>query len=176
MLDKVHKTTINNTHKLVYLATKYPDLTIQELGAMFELSPMDINSAIWMAEDLGMLTIDKETFKYTTQDTPEGYSWGPEVEYLLDALPYVFERLAKEESDLEENYLASWTVGVAPQNLAVALQYLIGMDVLATYEIKDEAADSTYTFYCLAENLDKRWGEKQFKVAKELKASPKKKK
>lgn len=168
----------DDIQKVLFLASGYPKKTVTELAAMFQDSPLNTNTAIWRTQDLGYLTVEKDgKFTLAKDKLPEEWKLGPEVDYLLKVIPYVFKRLAKEESDMEENFFGTWSQGYASQDVIIALKILINDQVLAMYELVDGLNDSknkktieTYTFYCLAENRQKEWGRKQFKDPSRVKS------
>lgn len=164
-----------DAQKFAYLANEYPNKKVNELIELFEISPFDANCAIWRAQDMGLLHVNKRTKKVVIDEVPEAWDLGPEVNYLLESIPYIFEKLAEKESDMEENYFSNWAQNYAAQDILIAMKVLINRNEMAMYDIKD-VSDSkgkkevnTYTFYTLAKNAKKRWGKKQFKNKKKLK-------
>lgn len=171
---------LQNVHKMVYLANEYPDKPIQGIAALFELSPLDINNAAWRAEDLNYLIVDKDTGKFTVADIPRKWDFGPELETLKKEILYYMEHIARTENDLEEVYMSNVTAGYPAHDITIAMKQLLNDRRLATYELTtDEPVDpkrpekgtteETYTFYSLWENVENRWGEKQFKKQQQLK-------
>lgn len=163
------QTTTENVHKFVLLANQYQDHTVGDLAELFQLPAIDMNVAIWAAEDASMITVDKKTKKITIGHLPEYWSLGSDVEHLKSLIMSTLKHFAKDKSDLEETYFAGWCAGYTTQDIVIATISLELSGDIATYEIEDTGGDSTYTFYCLPENLSKRWGQKQFEKAKALK-------
>lgn len=160
---------LNDVHKLTFLANEFPNKNLGELIGIFELSPLDLNSAIWRAQDHGFLHINEGTSKVVVDTVPKKWEFGSAVEYLLEAIPYTFKKLAEQQSDMEENYFSNWTGGYTAQDVMVAMRKLIADKVMADYFVTD-VSDSKgkkeinkYTFYTLAENRYHMWGRKQFK-------------
>ena len=170
---------LQNIHKLVYLAQQYDKKTIRELGEMFSMTMLNVNATIWRARDLGYLKIDDKTGEYSVTSVPEDWRFGEDVEHLMTTLVYTFNKLAEQESDLEDQQLSQWCAGHMTHDYTVAMKRLIENRILATYEEtavvemptskkakgkgkKAKTYESTYTFYTLWKNLEQRWGRKQF--------------
>lgn len=170
---------LHDVHKVVFLANEYPGKTAKELAKLFDLSALDINNAMWRAEDLGYLVVDRETNKYTVDTVPDTYEFGDDVKFLREQVIYAFQHLATTEADMEENYLANWTLGYSASDLSIVVKGLLADKILSTYEVgntvevkpgkpaKGQRTD-TYLFYTLTENLAHEWGRKQFKDASRL--------
>jgi len=170
---------LHDVHKVVFLANEYPGKTAKELAKLFDLSALDINAAMWRAEDLGYLVVDRETGKYTVDTVPEKYEFGDDVQFLRDQITYTFEHLATTEVDIEENYLANMTMGYSASDVSIVVKGLLADGVLTTYEVgntvdvnpkkpaKGQRTD-TYLFYTLKGNEQHQWGRKQFKDASRL--------
>jgi hypothetical protein len=181
--------TLENAHKFVYLAKAYPEKKVNEIINLFRLSPIDINCAIWLALDKKWVEIvdreevievphPKKPKKKVEKKVQVSYAkvigkpaewafkdqwnFGAEVKELEASLVYAFAHLNAEEKDLEENYVANWLTGYAPQDTLIAIKHLLETDILHEYEIED--GDSAYIFYTLKENAGKNWGTKQFKA------------
>lgn len=199
---KLQDRELQAVHKFVYLANEYPEKQVQEVAALFQWSPLDLNCAIWRAEDLNFFTIEEYVAdeelspaqqaaekakggKLTIHNVPDAWEFGPEVESIKASILYAFGRLAKLEADMEENYFGNWTAGYPAHDVMIATKALINEKKIATYEIKDrvelplskkakgkgvkpEIREDIYTFYTLFENLENRWGAKQFKEQENL--------
>lgn len=171
---------LHDMHKLLYLANEYPTKTIQGVGKLFHLSVLDLNAAIWRAQDYNYLTVNEDS-KFTVDRVPDKWEFGTEVETVMENVTYTLTRLAKEEADLLEIYLNNWAEGISPHDYLVAMKKLLSDRVIASYEIKDtvpvkgtvgkkgKTREEIYTFYTLFENLEHRWGTKQFKNQESLK-------
>ena len=167
---------LNDVHKVVFYASEYPEKNIQEIAAGFNtMSPIDFNAACWRAQDEGLMTIDKVTGEVKVLKTPEKWEFGDSVNHLLAVTPYVLTKLAEVEADPEENFYANYVGGYVSFDVVIAVRYMMRNNIIASYEVKDvskledgrEVTD-TYLFYCLPENVEKRWGEKQFKDQEKL--------
>lgn len=151
-----------NAEKLVFLASQYPDHTFNQLLAMFQLPAIDVNTAIWYAVESGWLEDPKATGMDKTVKVLKRVPVNDkDVTELEDMIVYGFSKLEDIESDMEENYLTNWLMGYPTHDIFIAMKRLEGRKIIATYDIKD--GDSVYTFFTLYWNLDKRWGEKQYR-------------
>lgn len=163
---------LENANKITYLAKKFPKKTLPELLELFQLPQIDMNAAIWYAQDLGW--ISKVTDKgIKVLKTPETWQFGEFENRLEDEMVYCIGRLNAKESDIDEENLMAWVAGYASQDALIAGLRLLEDKVLATYELEDidkDGVKSIYTFYSLYENGEQLWGQKAFKKA------PKKKK
>ena len=173
---KLEGKILNDVHKVVFYASEYPEKNIRETAAGFNnMSPIDFNAACWRAQDEGLMTIDKVTGDVKVLKTPETWQFGDSIDHLLSLTPYVLSKLAEVEADPEENFYANYVGGYISFDVVIAIRYLMKTGKIASYEVKDvskledgsEVTD-TYLFYCLPENLEKRWGEKQFKDHEKL--------
>lgn len=159
---------LETVHKLVYLANEYPNKTMREVAALFELPPLDINIAVWRAEDMGFLHINEDG-KFHIDKVPTKWELGEDLERLKEQIIYYFNHLARKEADLEETYLSNLAMGYPPHDLFIVIKQLLHDRVLGTYELKDTRKEGkkhvvdTYTFYSLWDNSEQQWGKKQFK-------------
>lgn len=184
-MPKFNKRTLENVHKLVYLANEYPEHNIIKLSQLFQTSPIDFNVAAWAARDLGYIEIGKDN-GVTIKKLPEKWEFGELISHLLEVIPYAIKQINSEEADIEDNYLGSWTAGYPAHDVMIATRYLVNTTVLARYEVENkteinpnraerrkgavkETIVDTYTFYTLPKNLKHRWGEKQFDSPERLK-------
>lgn len=163
---KTRKMT-ENAHKIAFLISAYPEHTLNEIIKLVELPAIDINTAIWTAQELGFISQpNKETARLDVLKLPKVWNFGPEEGALEDAILYSFQQLAKKETDLEENYLTEWTRGYSAHDVLIAMKQLINDKQLAEYTLNDTGKDGVvtpYTFYTLYENGEQMWGKKQFK-------------
>lgn len=178
---------LNNAHKITYMVQEYPDKTQTQIIELFQMSPIDINTAIWYAIDCGFLSKPENYLnengeqvyetgpqgkkstvpakKLTLLATPDEWQFGKVVDDFKAAIVYAFNKLAETESDLEEQYLGHWTMGYSTHDYLVTIKQLLSDHVLGTYELTDpEDLKSTYTYYSLFENVEQMWGKKNFKV------------
>lgn len=170
---------LHDVHKLVFLADAFPEKNIRKLVELFEVPPIVSNVAIWRAIDMGYIVINPETEKVEIASLPEKWEFGPDIEYLEQALIYTFARLARDESDMDENYLLNWLFGIPVQDQLIATKHLVATHVLATYTVentttlpaskkakgkgkKGEVVKDVYTFWSLWDNAEQEWGRKQF--------------
>jgi hypothetical protein len=175
----ITKRALENANKFAFLVGAYPEKTVPEIIGLFQLPPIDINTAIWAAVELQFVTeLDQREFvpgqdgedavksaHYLHSDLykkPETWDFGPNEADLEDAMIYAFEKLNAEEKDMEENYLSNWTRGYMAHDVLVATKKLLEDNVLHEYELED--GDNAYIFYTLKKNADKLWGSKQFKT------------
>lgn len=163
----ITKKMLHNANKVGFIVQQYPEHKLAEVIKLMAMPAIDINTAIWAAEELGFIgKPDRETGNLEFLVAPERWDFGPEVTDLQEALVYSFTELAKVEKDLEENYMSSWTQGYPTQDVLVAVKQLLVDRVLAEYEINDvdeTGTDNVYIFYTLFENSEQLWGRKEFK-------------
>lgn len=152
----------HNAHKFAYLVETYPEKTVSDIIGLFRISPIDINCAIWLAIENGLVSqVNSEQPRAELLRAPKVWDFGDNVAELEKALEYAFTKLNAEEKDMEENYMANWTTGYYPQDVLIAVKHLIERGILHEYEIED--GDNNYIFYTLKANAGKNWGAKQFK-------------
>ena len=157
---------LENANKLAYLRKIYPELESSDIMKLLQVSGMDQNAAVWLAEELGFITVDKVTSEMAFSIEPDTWQFGTAVETLEESITYCFQQLAKREVDLDERFLTDWLIGVPPQDSLVATQHLVEKRVLFEYELTDETpktGKSAYKFYTLYENSEMQWGKKNFK-------------
>ena len=156
------KKIAENANKIAFLVGQYPEKTMPEIINLFQLPAIDTNTAIWYAVEKRFITdMDPNTKFCKLLERPEKWEFGQNVEDLEAALLYSFQKLGREEKDLEENYMGNWTMGYIAHDVLVAMKDLLERKVLHEYEIED--GENAYIFYTLYENRDKVWGQKQFK-------------
>jgi hypothetical protein len=157
---------LENANKVAYLIQEYPERNLTEIINLMEMPGVEINTAIWYATELGWISEpDKDEGAVRALSAPQKWEFGERIENLKDMLVYSFQKLAKKEQDLEENYLSNWTMGYATHDTMIAVRSLMKEGLLAQYTIEDDVQNdgSTYTFFTLAANRDKEWGRSQFK-------------
>lgn len=173
MDNKLTGKPLHNVHKVVFLANEYPQHDMKKIAKIMPVSPMDFNVAAWRAQDVGLLTINKDK-SFTVEKLPKKWELGPEVQHVRESLVYYLNHLARSQADLEEVYMSNITMGYPAHDVIIATKQLLNERIIATYDItSDEPIDpkkpelgnnkSTYTFFTLWENLEQRWGAKQFK-------------
>lgn len=167
----ITKKMLENAHKITYLVTQYPKHTMPEIIALLQMPAIDINTAFWAAQDMDYIAEPTKDGSLVLKYPPEVYDFGETVPELKEALLYCFTMLAKEEVDLEENYLSQWVTGYTTQDVTVAMKLLLNERKLAEYTISD--GENNYTFYTLFENLEQEWGRKQFKKPPKIKKGKK---
>ena len=156
--------TVQNVHKLVYLAREYPKKKITEIAGMMQIPVLEGKAAIWMAQDIGYITVDGKTEKFKIVAAPEEWDFGSTIGDIAGTVTYVMSKLAEEEADIEEGRLTTWMAAYRNEDTIIAIKRLLEWNILSTYKITDpKDKKSIYTFYTLAANKDKQWGKKQFK-------------
>jgi hypothetical protein len=183
---ELNKRIRQNALKVAFIAQTYPEKNIIEISQVFQTSPIEFNAAAWAAQDIGYFTVAPDN-SIQLGDIPENWGeldeldelFGELVEHLMVELPYVLKKLNAEEADIEEEYLGNWAAGFPAQDVIIATKLLLAQNKIASYEVKNEThikpnreqrragveektIVDTYVFYTLPENIDKRWGEKQF--------------
>src|SRR5688572_15604916 len=104
MLDR----SIHNAHKVAYIVKSYPDKNIKEIGEMFEMSVIEFNAAVWRAEEFGLIEMAAtKTGEVRFAKEPDIWEFGPDVEVLIQDIPYILKKFAESESDLESNYFGN---------------------------------------------------------------------
>lgn len=175
-LPALENKIINDVHKVVFYANEYPEKGIREIAAAFkQMSPIDFNGACWRAQDEGYMTIDKTDGTVKVLKTADKWEFGDAVEHIVTITPYVLSKLAEVEADPEENFYANYVAGYAEFDVLIAVRYMLKHNIIASYTVKDvsenengEKVTEEYMFYTLPENLDKRFGEQQFKDQEKL--------
>lgn len=150
-----------NSHKVAFLVKQYPKHKMTEIVQLLEMPAIDINTAIWAAQDSGFVSKPDKKGSLKFLKDPESWAFGETVMHIEDALIFAFEHLAESEADLEEHYLSQWTRGYSGTDVLIALNRLLSSNRIAEYAIED--GENTYKFFTLYENRDKLWGNKQFK-------------
>lgn len=155
----------NNAHKVTYLVKRYPDKTFLEIINLLAMPSIDINVAIWYAQEQGWVSDpDPETQKINFLKAPEQWNFGQMADHLRDTLMHAFQALGRNEKDLDEATFTGWCTGYPQHDVLIVTNLLIDERKLATYELTDpNDLKSTYTFYTLFENLENMWGRKYFK-------------
>ena len=146
---------LNLVHSVVWLANEFPSKRIGEVAGMLRVSPLDLNNAIWRAQDMGFFTVDEVEQNeelsaeqqaeenllggaVTIHEIPDEWDLGPEIEQLKQEIIFTFKRLARQEADVEENYYDNLTAGYPPYQVKIATKMLLNDKVLSKYEIKDQ--------------------------------------
>jgi hypothetical protein len=163
----MNKTIALNARKVAFLVEQYPKHSLRNIIGLLEFSPIDTNTAMWAAEELGLVVTDKENDKITFLEKKADWDFGQEVKDLEDKMVYAFKRIAKEKAGMEETFLNQWTSGYRAHDVMIAVKHLIYKGVLASYQVHDtekEGAVNVYTFFTLDANKEKYWGLKTFNV------------
>lgn len=135
----------------------------QEIG----YRPMLIITALYKGTEDGKFTYNKKRDTITQGE-------GVDVDNLLvtEAMRELIDMInqfmhyqnTKEETDMTIDELAMLIGGIPDLHLKMAVRL---SKKLSTYEIADpKDKKSVYTFITLTENLDKKWGKKQFNAKK----------
>lgn len=162
---------LENANKVTFLIENYPEKNLSEIIGMLQIPAIDINNAIWFATEQEWISepdTDEGTVRHLKRPD-DGYHFGQTVTGLQESIIYAFRKLAKKQTDLEENYLGHYLGGYKGHDSLIAMRDLMNKNAIAEYTIADDVQDdgSEYTFYTLAENRDKEWGRLQFKKAPE---------
>lgn len=174
----ITKKMLHNANKIGFYIQQYPDKKLPDLLNMLQSPAIDINTALWAAEELGWIAEpNKETGEVKLLTAPKTWEFGKAVDDLEDVLLYAFTKLNAKETDLEEFYISQWTMGYPSLDVLVAIKHLLVDKKLAEYEIETPEVDEkgnevykdgekvmeTYIFYSLYENGEQMWGRKSFK-------------
>lgn len=175
------KKILENAHKLTFYMQQYPGKKLPEVSTLMSMPAVDINAALWCAEDLGYIDqIDKETGEMKFLREPDnGWDFGQSVSDLKASIVYCLTVLARREADLEEFFIERWTAGYPPMDILVAMKSLLVNGHIVEYELLDKRLDEkgnvmygedentplmdSYIFYTLAANAGKQWGKASFK-------------
>lgn len=167
----ITKKMLENANKVTFLMLQYPEHSLVQIISLLQMPAIEINTAIWTAEEMGFIgKPDDETGITPVLSPPEPFAFGDNVKELEDMLVYALGKIAEKEQDIEENYLSNWTSGYSSHDVMIALKDLINDRVVASYIIEDSENDieeekaNEYTFYTLFKNKDHLWGRKQFKI------------
>lgn len=154
---------LENAHKITFLVKQYPEHKLSDITKLLGMPAIEINTGLWYAKNEGLIDLPGDDV-VTFIKAPENWVFGENVETLMDMLLFAFQQLAPEERDMEENYIANWTLGYNPQDVMIAINTLINNGQLADYTLADpDDLKSIYVFYTLPANVDKLWGRKSFK-------------
>lgn len=164
-------TIIENAQKVSYIVSKFPELSFGDIMELVQLPSLDIDAALWRAQDMGWIEVDKKKEFIRLIEIPR-FSFGEEVEGIKDRILYAFKKLGELESDMDDFTLGKWLLGFVARDAVIALKQCLDDGTLCSYTIIDSGnkkeGDNEYTFYTLPENLDKKWGKKQFKNQRKL--------
>lgn len=185
------KRTLEMAHKIAYVSMVYPEKKMSDvdsltgidngIAGLFETVPIEFNAGAWAAQDLDLIAVAEDgvvTHKKSISEVD--WKFGELVDHLMAEMPYCIKKINEKEADIEDEFIGSqWTAGFPAQDVVIAMKRLIETGVVASYDVtnetvikpnreqrrkgaKEEIVMDTYTFYTLPENLEKRWGEKQF--------------
>ena len=137
------------------------------------LSPLQVTNAVFAGERLGLFTVKRD--KKQTIDKIEvsdeqyadivlvGSNFGEGVENVVE---HIIEFIANRngvERDVEESTVM-FLARVPDAMITVALEVVKNSDRVYTYQYTDPLdKDSTYTYFTLPENKDKKWYRADFK-------------
>jgi hypothetical protein len=163
------KNMLHNANKVAYLFQQFPKHSVPEIMALLQMPPIDVNAAMWLAQELGFITeLDKKKDQIKFVKAPETWDFGPLESGLEDALTYCFKRLGQDEKDLDEQFLSDWTNGYPAHDVIIAMKRLLNDRVLFEYHLTDtdkDGTDNVYKFFTSFENSEMQWGKKNFKKA-----------
>lgn len=161
MLAVADEQMLNVAHKVAFLIEAYPEHTMTEIISLLQMPSVDINAGIWLATELEIIAEPDEKGMPALLNKPDEWKFGATVQHLEDQLEFCFLRLERKEADMEEHFLTDWTLGYPPQDIFIALKHLEQLNKVVPYDVVD--GENTYVFYTGGANVDKRWGEKQYK-------------
>lgn len=178
------RTLYQESRRLLYIASKYPSMTIQELHKFMGVPPIVLDSAVWTLAEHGLAKVievknDEGTVEQRLRllgDAPVTYTEDDvDVAEVQDIIVYALHHMNGKEEDVEEHMMSQWLAGYHPGTLIIAMHQLTDNQVVATYTLHDvdkDGVDNEYIFYTLFENKDHQWGQKQFKVNPLTKEQP----
>lgn len=188
---KLEGKSLWNVHQLVFLANEYPNKKVTDfdqetqvdsgLVGLMQLPLLDLNIALWNAEELGWLFIDKEANTFRVEEVPDSDQWqfSPEVKRIQDGFMQLLAKKAETADDFAEQQLNFWLMGYSTQDQLCAIRQLLDQGKIKSYKITNttviepskkgrkrgkqiKEVKDTYTFYSLPENAQEEWGRKQF--------------
>jgi tRNA/tmRNA/rRNA uracil-C5-methylase (TrmA/RlmC/RlmD family) len=134
----------------------------QEIG----YRPMLIITALYKAQETGKFTYNKKSDTITQGDDIDlaNLQVTEGIAELTDLIEQFVGYMNKDEKDMSTDELMMLLGGVPDLHIKIVA---FTSKKLASYEYSDpKDKDSTYTFLTLKENVDKRWGTKQFDAKK----------
>jgi hypothetical protein len=140
--------------------------SVDTVAAQLGYSPMLIVNALYQGERDGKLAYNRKQKTFTAAEGTEvsALSLGEEFTTAGDfnigaELAQLIANLNSEETDMSAEELMGW-LGIS--DVRVKMLAFVNSK-LAMYDLADlKDRKSVYTFITLKENVDKRWGEKQF--------------
>lgn len=162
----VENTMLTNANKVAYMFQQFPKHSVPEIVALLQMPPIDVNAAMWYAQELGFITeLNKKKDQIKFVKAPKTWDFGTLETTLEDSIQYCFRRLAEDETDLDEKFLSDWTAGYPAHDVIIAMKQLLNDRVLAEYLLTDTDKDGNkneYKFFTLYENSEMQWGKKNF--------------
>ena len=146
----------------------HPKETIDEIALDFKLPAALIINALYWGERNGLFTAKKQGTQFkeitVTAMLDDNVDFGKDFERVKSNILETITNLNSDGSDITDDNLFIW-LGVPFIIAKVALRLLVNEGKLVKYKITDpKDRKSVYLFYTLAENKDKFYGTKQFKV------------
>ena len=162
--------------QFLYLAEKFPKHTVSQVASLFDLPIIERNVLIWKMIEDNRIAVDKKTGKLDLKEQASTiWAKSDSVLELMDKIEYTIEHFNEEEDDMEETLLSQYLFGVKSHEAFVALKMLDDEDRVKSYTLTNPKSKEKYTFYTLAKNLGKEWGNKQFKPTPKRKCAKRQK-
>jgi hypothetical protein len=160
----------DNANIITFLVQQFPDFTLDQLvdpesGLLSQMPGLEVNAALWQAQELGWLKQNKNGM-FKVLEVPVTWQFGETINDLQDEIVYCFKQLGKSETDIMETFFSQWTAAYKAHDILVAMKQLLNDGVIVQYMLTDDApkvGKSVYTFFTSKENDGKEWGRKQFK-------------
>lgn len=155
----------------------HPSWNISQIAQYVYLPQLIVINALYKGVEMELFEWmrEKNQIKVIDADWYQGGSLGNDIDYLADTILSLVRHNNAREQDIALDQLAHWATGINPMGQELAVYKLGKAGLIKSYKIADKNdQDSVYEFVTLPENLEKRWGTKQFK--KGSKKTPKKKK
>lgn len=155
----------------------HPEWNIPQIGQYTYLPQLLIINGLYKGIEMELFEWirGKDQIVLTSTDWYAGGSLGMDIDYLAETILSLLQHNNAREDDIALDKLAHWATGINPMGQELAVFKLGILGQIKNYKIADkDDQKSVYEFITLPENIEKRWGLKQFKKGK--KKTPKKKK
>lgn len=154
---------------LAFYSYYNPKYSVDDIAMDFKVPAAIIVNALYYGDRIGLFKTKKEGPQFKEIVVPvvpdDNSDFGPDFERVKKNILEVITNLNSDEEDITDDNLFIW-LGVPLVVSRSALQLLVNEGKLGKYWIMDPKDKSKYYFYPLIENIDKRFGKKQFKRKK----------
>lgn len=156
-------TTDQILKQLMRASQLHPDFTVSEIAEHLGFPPLFIINALALGEESDALQRILEDDKIIVAEHA-GFDYGDDITRLREEIMQLIQAQNAKETDVETGLVARWLTGVRPLSVELALDAIVKDGQLASYDLADpKDKKSVYTFLTMPENLEHKWGVKQFK-------------